>query len=119
MSSEPRRWHFYVLDMLRAIERIQVHTAGRTFEEFARDQDSVEIVAWNFHVLGEASVHIPRRVAEAHPEVPWVEMRTMRNRIVHGYFHLNPQILWDTAVTELPPVVDLLRTVARHDESGS
>jgi len=115
VSSKQRSWTSFVQDMLHAIERIRERTAGRSFDDFARDEDGVEIVAWNFHVLGEASTHIPSDVMSAHPDVPWNDMRTMRNRVIHGYFHLNRQILWDTATVELPPLIEALQELARED----
>jgi uncharacterized protein with HEPN domain len=98
--------------MLQALDRIGEKTAGVSAEAFSQSRDSIEIVAWNFHVLGEASTHIPRDVVEAHPEIPWAEIRTMRNRLVHGYADLNPGILWDTALVDLPPLRQSLGELA-------
>jgi uncharacterized protein with HEPN domain len=99
-----------------AINRIQEQTAGRSFEEFARDQDSLDIAAWNFHVLGEASSHIPRDVIDAHPELPWTDIRAMRNRVIHGYFRLSPKILWDTATVELPVLLRPLQQLLSQED---
>ena len=106
--------------MLRAINRIQERSAGRSFEEFADDQDSLEIVAWNFQVLGEASTHIPVDVVDTHPELPWRDMRAMRNQVIHGYFRLNPKVLWDTATVEVPTLISPLQKLLtrRDDDNG-
>ncbi len=101
MSSE-REWGAFVEDMIRAIERIQGQTSDRSPDDFASDQDAIEIVARNFQVLGEAASRLPSDVTESRRELPWSEMRTMRNRIVHGYHDLDPAILWDTATVEVP-----------------
>ena len=105
MSSEQREWRHFVEDMLHAIERIQQRIVGNSFEDFAGDADSLEIVAWNFLILGEAAGHIPIGVSDTHPGLPWADMRAMRNRIVHGYFSLDAKILWDTATDEIPALV--------------
>ena len=118
MSSEGRSWLLYLHDMLQALDRIRDKTAGTNFDTFAQSQDSIEIVAWNFHVLGEASTHIPNAVVEAHPEIPWADIRTMRNRLVHGYVDLNPKILWDTALVDLPPLRELLMELALEAEGS-
>lgn len=118
MSCERREWELFVQDMLRAISRIQERTQGRSFEEFERDQDSLEIVAWNFHVLGEASVHIPAEVVANRPELPWADMRAMRNRVIHGYFDLNPKILWDTSTAEVPSLLHQLRELLVDARQG-
>lgn len=60
-------------------------------------------------IIGEAANHIPDEVQEAHDDVPWVLMRAMRNRVVHVYFDVDPDILWDTVQTDLPKLVDPLK----------
>lgn len=120
MSFERRNWELFVEDMMRALNRIQERTAGRSFEEFADDQDSLEIVAWNFQVLGEASTHIPADVVDIHPELPWRDMRAMRKQVIHGYFRLNPKVLWDTATVEVPTLISPLQKLLtrRDDDNG-
>lgn len=122
MSSDGRNRDLFVQDMLSAISRIQEHTAGHSFEEFAADQDSLEIVAWNFTVLGEVSTHLPAEVIDAHPGLPWADMRAMRNQVIHAYFRLNPKILWDTATVEvqtlLGPLQELAAEVVDDKDSG-
>ena len=60
-------------------------------------------------MIGEAANHILDDVQEAHDDVPWVLMRAMRNRVVHIYFDVDPDILWDTVHTDLPKLVDPLK----------
>ena len=60
-------------------------------------------------IIGEAANHIPDDVQEAHGDVPWVLMRAMRNRVVHIYFDVDPDILWDTVNNDLPKLVDPLK----------
>ena len=63
---------------------------------------------------------------QAHPEVPWRSMRGMRNRIAHGYFDVNLDVVWDTVQTALPELLKQLPTVRgdpdgkdRHDRASS
>jgi uncharacterized protein with HEPN domain len=62
-------------------------------------------------VIGEAAAHIPDDVAEAHPEIAWNLMRGMRNRLVHDYFGMDPEIIWDTVQNDLPPLVEPLKRI--------
>jgi len=48
-------------------------------------------------IIGEAARHVPDDVAAAHPELPWAEMRAMRNVLVHAYFDVTNETLWKTA----------------------
>jgi uncharacterized protein with HEPN domain len=67
----------------------------------------VDAVIRNFIVIGEAAYHIPEEICWTNPEIPWSDMRSMRNFVVHEYFGVNYKILWDTIRIDLPPVVPL------------
>ena len=64
--------------------------------------------------IGEAAartVNECKEFAAAHPEIPWAQMRGMRNRMVHGYFDVDLNIVWDTVHSSLPQLESQLRTV--------
>jgi uncharacterized protein with HEPN domain len=83
-------------DILEAITEIEQFVAGMDFPQFAQDRKTIKAVMTDFVILGEAAGHIPERIILQTPEVPWGVMRAMRNRMVHVYFAVSPQILWDT-----------------------
>lgn len=71
-------------------------------------------------MIGEASGRIPTEVRARHPEVPWAQMRRMRNVLIHQYFGINLQILWDTAEQDLPSLELALRELlVKEATSGS
>jgi uncharacterized protein with HEPN domain len=107
----PRDWKLRVQDILDAIAAIQEHTAGMDFASFAADRKTVDAVVYNFAVIGEASRCIPEAVADTTPHIPWKDMREMRNVLVHVYFGVNKQIVWDTIHIDLPPLVPLLKNL--------
>ena len=61
-------------------------------------------VEMNFIIIGESANHIPDSVEEKFPEIPWNLMRAMRNRIVHAYFEVDEQLLWDSIQNNLEPL---------------
>ena len=73
-----------------------------TIEQFKTDAKTLKAVAAELMIIGEAANHIPDDVQDAHEDVPWVVMRAMRNRVVHVYFDVDPDILWDTVHNDLP-----------------
>ncbi len=78
---------------------------GLSEEEFLRDSRTQQAVAMNLIVIGEAVFRLEARFPEflaRFPEIPWRNMRGMRNRIAHGYFELDMRIVFDTARMELP-----------------
>jgi uncharacterized protein with HEPN domain len=88
------------------------YVAGMKYDNFIGDRKTVDAVIRNLIIIGEAACHIPEEISQKHPEVPWVEMRAMRNFVVHEYFGVSDKILWDTVQSDLPPLVPILKEIA-------
>lgn len=94
------------LDHIRqAIGRIPNYTGGLT-EKALQEQPLVQdAVIRNLEIIGEAAGNIDRRhpdLAVAHPEIPWREIYLMRNRVSHGYFAVDLEVVWETVRRDLP-----------------
>ncbi len=59
-------------------------------------------------IIGEAASSVSAQTRAAHPGVPWVKMAGLRNRLIHGYFDINLDIVWDTIRSDLPPLIRAL-----------
>jgi uncharacterized protein with HEPN domain len=114
MSSTERKWKFRLRHMRGAIDKILRYTAWMTESQFQAAEQTVEAVVWNLTVLGEAAGYIPTHVEQAYPEIPWPQMRGIRNRIIHGYDQINWNIIWNVVTVELPPLVGALARVDRE-----
>ncbi|WP_067049936.1 HepT-like ribonuclease domain-containing protein [Methanofollis ethanolicus] len=57
-------------------------------------------------IIGEAAKLVSPELREKHPEIPWSAMVGMRNRLIHGYFDVNYDVVWDTVKSDLPPMID-------------
>lgn len=82
----PREWRVRVNDIVEAAERALGYVQGLTFDQFASDPRTVDAVSYAIVVIGEAAKAIPETVTRAAPEIPWADVRGMRNRIAHEYF---------------------------------
>ncbi len=78
-------------------------------EAFVADDRTLDAVSRCFGIIGEAAIHVPKDVVDAHPEIPWAEMRAMRNIVVHEYFGVTNETLWKTAREDLPTIIEPLR----------
>jgi uncharacterized protein with HEPN domain len=83
--------------------------AGKDLAAFESDDLTLDAVSRCFGIIGEAAAHVPNEVVAAHPEIPWAEMRGMRNIVVHEYFGVTNETLWKTAREDLPAIVEPLR----------
>jgi uncharacterized protein with HEPN domain len=107
----PRNWRLRIRDILEATAAIEEYTAGMDLKAFAADRKTIDAVVRNVTVIGEAANAVPAEVASAHPEIPWKVMRDFRNVVVHVYFGVDSQILWDTVRNDLPPLVAPLQAI--------
>lgn len=74
---------------------------------------------FNFIVIGEAARHIPDDITAQHPEIPWREMRGLRNVVAHAYFTVSPAILWRTITDDLPPLSAPIQAIVVAHRPGS
>ena len=84
---------------------------GMNRNAFLNDRRAQHAVIRCLTIIGEAATKIMNDhsvFVEAHPEVPWQQMRGMRNQVVHGYFDINLDTVWDTVLTSLPIMLEKL-----------
>ena len=112
----PRSWSFRVRDILDSIAATEDHVRGMTYEQFAGDRKTIDAVIRNLTVIGEAAANIPPSVQERHQDVPWDEMRRMRNVVVHVYFGVDLPVVWRTLKEDLPPLTGQLNAILNQAE---
>lgn len=92
-----------------AITEIESFTNSLNFEEFQADQKTVKAVLYDMAIIGEAALNIPPEVEARFSEIPWVEVRGMRNVVIYEYFRVNLEIVWQTIQEDLMPLALSLR----------
>ena len=98
----------YLLHVRDAIEAIVVYTsAGR--QAFQVDRKTQDAVIRNLEIIGEAVKRLSDAIKDAHPEVPWRQIAGMRDKLIHDYFGVDLDLVWEVIDRHLPP---LRRTVA-------
>jgi uncharacterized protein with HEPN domain len=102
LKKDQRTYKIYLEDILNSIIRISEYIEGYSYAEFKRDYKTVDAVIRNFEIIGEASKNLPDHIKKNNPEVPWLEMYLLRNKISHEYFGVDYEIIWDVACNYLP-----------------
>lgn len=92
-------------DILDMSAEIKTFTAGMSFADFEKDPKTVKAVLYNLAVIGEVAGQLLPEAESLYPEIPWVDIRGIRNLIIHEYFRVNLSIVWETIQTDLPPLV--------------
>lgn len=95
----------YLDHMRQAIADAQSFTEGMAQADFVQDKRTQQAVVMSLIVSGEAATKVMDQYpafAEHHPQIQWRSMRGMRNRIAHGYFDINLDVVWETVQSSLP-----------------
>jgi uncharacterized protein with HEPN domain len=98
-------------EMIDAAEQAQQLTAGITVSQLETDRQRRDALLWNFTVLGEAAVQLSADIKDQFSGVPWQQPIRLRNRIVHGYWSVDLEVLHTTATEQLPAFTAGPRTV--------
>ena len=102
--SEERVLLDYLNDIIESISDIRVFITGMTRESFAGDKKTINAVVRSLEVIGEAAGKLPKYIRDTHPEISWEEIVGMRNRLIHEYFGVDLDIVWQTIEEDLEPL---------------
>ncbi len=107
----PRREALLLGEMIDAAEQAHSLVSGHDVDTLEADRQLRDALLWNFTVLGEAAAQLPDEFKKTHPGVSWARPSQLRNRIVHGYWSIDLEILHATASGDLPAFVTQLKAV--------
>lgn len=106
-----RRELVLIAEMIEAADQAIALVAGVDAPRLAADRQRRDALLWNFTVLGEAAAQLDTAVKERFPQVEWARPSQLRNRIIHGYWSIDFEVLHTTATYDLPAFVAQLRKV--------
>jgi len=105
-------------DIREAIHRITTYVSGMAYESFAADTKTQDAVVRNLEILGEATKNLSEQVRTKYPNIPWKSMAGARDRLIHHYFGVNLDIVWEIVTVELPKVATALPNVQEDPGAG-
>lgn len=98
----------YLLDMLLAARKVMKYAKGVDFERFDQDEVLQDAIMRRIQIIGEAARKVSVEFKDQHPEIPWYEISGMRNRLVHEYFKVITEKVWEAVVKDIPDLIDEL-----------
>jgi uncharacterized protein with HEPN domain len=105
----------YLRDILEMMDKVKEFIGVMSFDDFAQDDKTNFAVFRALEVIGEAAKQVPASVRRRHPDVPWRRMAGMRDRLIHGYFGVDVEIVWETATKLLPELRPRLAQVLEEE----
>jgi uncharacterized protein with HEPN domain len=105
----------YLLDMLLAARKVMKYVQGVDFERFDQDEIVQDAVMRRIQIIGEAARKISPEFKEAHPEISWSEIIGMRHKLIHEYFRIISEKVWETVANDIPTLIVLIEPLVPPD----
>jgi uncharacterized protein with HEPN domain len=101
-TTPDREWRFYLDDMIRFCEKVDIFTREVDQVMFVGDGMRFDATIRNIELIGEAAIHVPEAVRLASPSIPWRMIIATRNQLIHGYLGIDNDTLWSIVKTDIP-----------------
>ncbi len=101
----------YLRHILDSIKQIEEYLRGVSKEKFMKSRLLQDGVVRQLEIIGEASRNLSEELCQRHSEVPWKQIIGMRNRIIHEYFDVDLEIVWEVAEKDLPDLKTQIQAI--------
>lgn len=117
MSKQRRDYTLFIEDIVTCIEKIERYTSNISFEEFCGNDMAVDAVIRNFEIIGEAVKKIPEEIKRRYADVEWKEAAGFRDVLIHDYFGIDREAVWDTLRNNIPPFKKQIAKVLESEKA--
>jgi len=101
----------FLSDIGEATRRIQSYTTGMNYEAFLSDTKTQDAVVRNLEIIGEATKQLSESVRQQAPQIPWRNIARMRDKLIHHYFGVNLDIVWQVIQHDLVPLLSAIDSI--------
>lgn len=118
--STPRPTPRRLADIVAAAQRCAEFVAGMEYADFTADPKTASAVIWQLCVIGEAANQVSPATRQEGGEIPWRRIVDMRNKLIHDYYDIKLEDVWDTVQDDLPPLIASIQRLqgGRGDGAG-
>jgi uncharacterized protein with HEPN domain len=101
----------YINDLIEACEDIITFTEGISYSDFIDDKKTVNAVIRSLEVIGEATKNLSASFRNKYPNIPWKQMAGMRDKLIHAYFGIDKQMVWQVINNDIPNILILVKEI--------
>jgi uncharacterized protein with HEPN domain len=101
----------FLLDILEAIKRIERYTKDLSYPVFLEKMETQDAVARNFEIIGEAVKNVSKTLKAKYNNIQWKEIAGMRDKVIHFYFGVNWDVVWEAVKGSLPPFKEKIERI--------
>ncbi len=105
-------------DIQEALRRARSYTEGQSYEQFLADTKTQDAVIRSLEILGEATKKLSPALRESHPEIPWKSLAGVRDKLIHDYFGVNIDIVWQIVEDQLPGLSAQIEAMLKDEHLG-
>ena len=96
-------------DIKTCLAQVNEYIRGMDLQAFLQDRRTVDAVTRNLEIIGEAARQLTEEDRASYPQIPWAQIVGLRHRIVHDYFGIDTELIWEIASKDAPELAALLR----------
>jgi len=108
----------YLEDIIKAMDDALRFVEGMEFEDFEKDRKTIYAAVRAIEIIGEAVKKIPIEIKGNYSQIPWKEMAGMRDKLIHEYFGIDAEIIWNTIIEDLPEFKQLVMNILKNEYSS-
>ena len=108
----------FLKDMIVACDKIMKYTSNLNYNDFVENEEKVDAVVRNIEILGEAAKNISDELKKEYPEIEWSAIARTRDKIIHFYFGVDTEIIWDIVTIDIPRLRKQLEEIVRKKGWG-
>lgn len=105
--------NIFLTHILESIEWIEKGIEGISKNQFIQDVPSQDIVIRRLEIIGEAVKNLPGGFKKKYPNIPWKKISGLRDKLIHGYFGIDLELVWEIVKKDLPPFKEQIKKILR------